>query len=102
MSGGPSVVGAGTEKVGRQGGDKSHPLNLHGWWHSPRIPTRGEEGRGGLSLSPGRKSAGLYSTRGLSYSNGALQRHQWGAGWGGLGGGHLDNVIIKGCVLKID
>ena len=32
----------------------------------------------------------------------ALQRHQQGAGWGGLGGGHLDNVIIKARVLKID
>jgi len=32
----------------------------------------------------------------------ALQRGQRGAGWGGLGGGHLDNVIIKARVLKID
>jgi len=32
----------------------------------------------------------------------ALQRGQRGAGWGGLGGGHLDNVIIKAHVLKID
>jgi len=31
-----------------------------------------------------------------------LQRGQRGAGWGGLGGGHLDNVIIKARVLKID
>ena len=21
--------------------DESHPLNLHGWWHRPRIPRRG-------------------------------------------------------------
>ena len=32
----------------------------------------------------------------------SLQRHQQGAGWGGLGRGHLDNVIIKVRVLKID
>jgi len=32
----------------------------------------------------------------------ALQRRQRGTGWGGLGGGHLDNVIIKARVLKID
>ena len=32
----------------------------------------------------------------------ALQRSQRGAGWDGLGGGHLDNVIIKARVLKID
>jgi len=32
----------------------------------------------------------------------ALQRSQQGAGWGGLGRGHLDNVIIKVRVLKID
>jgi len=25
----------------------------------------------------------------------ALQRHLWGAGWGGFGRGHLDNVAIK-------
>ena len=25
----------------------------------------------------------------------ALQRHLWGAGQAGLGGGHLDNVVIK-------
>jgi len=31
-----------------------------------------------------------------------LQRGQRGVGWGGLGGGHLDNVIIKVHVLKID
>ena len=30
----------------------------------------------------------------------ALQRHQRGAGWGGLGGGHLDNVIIKSARAK--
>jgi len=32
----------------------------------------------------------------------ALQRHLRGAGWGGLGRGHLDNVAIKARVLKID
>jgi len=32
----------------------------------------------------------------------ALQHHQRGAGWGGLGRGHLDNIIIKVRVLKID
>ena len=25
----------------------------------------------------------------------ALQRRQQGAGWDGLGGGHLDNVVLK-------
>ena len=38
----------------------------------------------------------------ISLIFGALQRGQRGAGWDGLGGGHLDNVIIKVRVLKID
>ena len=38
----------------------------------------------------------------ISLIFGALKRHQRRAGWGGLGGGHLDNVIIKARVLKID
>jgi len=31
----------------------------------------------------------------------ALQCCQWEAGWGGLGRGNVDNVIIKALVLKI-
>jgi len=38
----------------------------------------------------------------ISLIFGALQRGQRGTGWDGLGGGNLDNVIIKARVLKID
>jgi len=51
-------------------------------------------------LFSGAGAANRVTTLSLIFS--ALQRRQRGAGWGGLGGGHLDNVIIKARVLKID
>ena len=63
----------------------------------------------GMVCSPLRVLRALFGGAGavnrvriMSLIFGALQRHQRGTGWGGLGGGNLDNVIIKARVLKID
>ena len=64
----PSLARNGGGGGGRCCRDESHLFNLHGWWHRPHIPRRGEEERGGLSSLPGRKHAGHESPSNLLVS----------------------------------